>query len=99
MDEERRDEIIREVFQEICGDKGEIRQIIIEPSGYGDEDEGDIEFFTIRIQYSGDKIFIRGKSDEIRKSLNMRFFDPSAGFPVFDEENNGILDLFLDHVG
>lgn len=93
----RRERLIREVFHEVCGNKGKVQRIIMEPPGVGEEC---IESFTILIEYSGDEEFVCGKHDEIYEAILKELFWPdSKRFLFEDADDGGPLNFVLCYAG
>ena len=91
-----RENVLREIFQEICGDKAKVCRIIMEPPGVGEEY---IEHFMIQIEYSGDEDFVSSKFDEIHCVIKERIFGLIPDIPFFeDADDEGILSFGLFHV-
>lgn len=82
----RRESLIREVFHEVCGNKGKIQRIIMEPPGVG---EKDTDSFTILIKYSGDREFVDGKYDEISETFSEQLFWPDSKRFLFEDADDG----------
>ena len=93
MNKAEREDVLREIFQEICGNKAKARRIIMEPPGVG---EDYTEYFMIQIEYSGDQDFVSGKFDEIHDTIKERIFGLIPDIPFFeDADDEGILSFGL----
>ena len=88
-----REEALREIFREIYGNKDEVRGIMMDPPGSGEEYT---EFFTIQIKYSRDEDFVQGKASKIKDTINKRIFGINPDIAFFeDADDEGILSFGL----
>ena len=97
MNKAEREDFLREIFQEICGDKAKARRIIMEPPGVGEEHN---EFFMIKIEYFGDENFVSGKHDEIWTAIKERIFWPNSDNSFFEDADDwgeiSLWTLYID---